>query len=294
MASPLHRPWGARPAPSASATLLVSAIVLLVAIPGAAWSGTHAVHVLLTDPVLAILAALLATATTVPYAALLLWFDRHEQEPFWLLTASFLWGATAATGVALVLNDAVTALGELATGDHDTAVRFTIVFAAPLVEESLKATALVVLLAWFREHLDGVLDGVVYGTLVGLGFAWFENVLYYVAAGTEGPTAMLGLAWVRGVVSGVGSHATFTGLTGVGVGLARIARDRWVRVAAPAVGFAAAIVAHVVWNVYSGEILDAFGGGPATLLVGAPLAAILLQAPFLSILLVVMGLTWRH
>ena len=44
------------------------------------------------------------------------------------------------------------------------------------------------LLWWRRAELDGVLDGIVYAGMVGIGFAFTENILYLAAAynGTDG------------------------------------------------------------------------------------------------------------
>jgi RsiW-degrading membrane proteinase PrsW (M82 family) len=39
---------------------------------------------------------------------------------------------------------------------------------------------------WRRFAFDGVLDGLVYAGMVGLGFAFTENILYYSRAALEG------------------------------------------------------------------------------------------------------------
>lgn len=53
---------------------------------------------------------------------------------------------------------------------------------APLTEEFAKG-AFVVLLLWLRRNeIGGVLDGLVYAGLVGIGFAFVENVLYLAGA----------------------------------------------------------------------------------------------------------------
>ena len=59
---------------------------------------------------------------------------------------------------------------------------------APLTEEASKGLFLFLLLWWRRAELDGVLDGIVYAGMVGIGFAFTENILYLAAAynGTDG------------------------------------------------------------------------------------------------------------
>ena len=49
---------------------------------------------------------------------------------------------------------------------------------APITEEGAKGL-FILLLLWFRRRvIDGVLDGIVYAGLVGVGFAFTENILY--------------------------------------------------------------------------------------------------------------------
>ena len=59
---------------------------------------------------------------------------------------------------------------------------------APVTEEATKGAFLLLLLWWRRAELDGVLDGIVYAGMVGIGFAFVENILYLAAAynGTDG------------------------------------------------------------------------------------------------------------
>ena len=51
-----------------------------------------------------------------------------------------------------------------------------------------RALFLLLLLWWRRHELDGILDGIVYAGMVGIGFAFVENILYLAAAynGTDG------------------------------------------------------------------------------------------------------------
>ena len=51
-----------------------------------------------------------------------------------------------------------------------------------------RALFLLLLLWWRRAELDGILDGIVYAGMVGIGFAFTENILYLAAAynGTDG------------------------------------------------------------------------------------------------------------
>jgi RsiW-degrading membrane proteinase PrsW (M82 family) len=113
---------------------------------------------------------------------LVLLADRLEPEPRINLAFAFAWGAGIAALVAAVINTAgllfITQpdLGKTA-GQYISAT-----FGAPVVEESLKGLALIVLLWRRRQELDGPTDGIIYAAMVGLGFAMTENLGYYIDA----------------------------------------------------------------------------------------------------------------
>ena len=103
---------------------------------------------------------------------------------------------------------------------------------APVTEEATKGAFLVLLLWWRRHELDGVLDGIVYAGMVGIGFAFTENILYLAAAyngtdglGPGGTEALTGTFIVRCLLSPF-AHPLFTAFIGIGVGLAVASRSR--------------------------------------------------------------------
>ncbi len=112
----------------------------------------------------------------------------------------------------------------------------------------------ILLLLFYRRHeLDGVLDGLVYAGMVGIGFAFTENILYLMAAymGEDGQTggvgSAVGLFIVRCVFSPF-AHPFFTAFIGIGIGIAVGARSKAVRVVAPTIGYLVAVGAHAAWN----------------------------------------------
>ncbi|MFO0662101.1 MAG: PrsW family intramembrane metalloprotease [Polyangiaceae bacterium] len=153
---------------------------------------------------------------------------------------------------------------------------------APFVEEAFKGIALVGLLVFFRREFDGLVDGVVYATFVALGFAAFENVVYY-ARGTlsGGGGGLIGTFFIRGILS-PWCHPVFTSMTGLGVGLARETNKTWVKVVAPVFGYFCAVGLHMTWN----GVPTIFGG---TKNGGAVFIAmyLLFWLPFLLIFFVV-------
>ncbi|MDQ6874980.1 MAG: PrsW family intramembrane metalloprotease [Actinomycetota bacterium] len=185
-------------------------------------------------------------------AAGLLALDRYEPEPRRLLLFTFVWGATVAALIALVLNTA-DLLALRALLDDTTANMLTASLGAPIFEECAKGAVLVGLLRMRRHEFDGPIDGIVYGGLVGLGFAMTENVLYYSSAAVHtGMPGLVGTFLLRGVFSPF-LHPLFTAATGIGLGyaaLARPGRGRWLP---PAAGLLVAIGLHATWNTAAGH-----------------------------------------
>ena len=130
----------------------------------------------------ALLFSVLAAALPVlAYVALIYWADRYEKEPWWLLSAAFLWGAIPAAVLAIALNAIFSAPFYLLL-DSGPADLVSGGLVAPVVEETAKALVLFAILFFWRHELNSLLDGMIYGAMVGMGFAMVENVLYYVSA----------------------------------------------------------------------------------------------------------------
>lgn len=202
-----------------------------------------------------IIAVVLALVSTLVYAMMVWWLDRHEKEPLPLLIVAFLWGAVPAIILALVLEIAIGfPLDTILVTDQAREVT-TASLVAPIVEECVKAIILVVLFLAYRREFDNVLDGVVYGAMVGLGFACVENVLYLVnTAYDDIPTgaapqisSMFSLWIFRAGLFGL-NHSMFTAFTGAALGFARSLKFRWQRGAFPALGLGAAMLFHGIHN----------------------------------------------
>jgi RsiW-degrading membrane proteinase PrsW (M82 family) len=185
-------------------------------------------------------AALVASVVPLPiYLAAALWLDRFEPEPRGMLAMAFLWGASVAVVAAGIINQMADAsLGELVSST----------VSAPIAEELLKAFILFRFYSRKKTEFDGVVDGVIYAAMVGLGFAFMENIDYYGRALIkDGPNGLAMTFTLRGIMAPF-SHPLFTGATGVGLGLARQTHRRWVRRLAPAAGLLVAMGLHAGWN----------------------------------------------
>ena len=180
-----------------------------------------------------------AFGPTVLYTLLLWWLDRHEKEPIHLLLVTFVWGAVPALLLAVVTELAV---GEVASYRLGPGTETTIV--APVVEEVLKALVLIGLFVFARREFNGVLDGIIYGALVGFGFAMSENILYFVAYSDQ----LVSVWLLRAVIFGF-NHAFFTSIVGIALGLVRYERRRWMGYVAVPAALWLAILLHALHNM---------------------------------------------
>ncbi len=237
-----------------------------------------------TGPGPFLLGLITATIPVPLYLVLVLWIDRYESEPLWMLTTAFLWGALVAPFFAFLFNTASgIVVGSLAD-DIGTGEVFSAVISAPIVEEIGKAVILFVFFIWFRDEYDGVIDGIVYASLAGLGFAMTENILYYGKAAMEEDQRALQMVFIlRGAIAPF-SHPLFTSLTGIGLGLARQTRNAAAKLFFPLLGLFFAIFMHFIWNGSA-----AFGGG-----VGFLLTYLLIMVPAFAIMIVIIFLGLRR
>ena len=211
----------------------------------------------------AIVASVIAFTPAMFYLLPLIWLDRYDPEPLWLLALAFAWGALVAVVVSFIFN---TLLGAF-LGDA-----FGAVVSAPVFEEGSKGLGLVILLIFFRRYFDDILDGIVFAGVIALGFATVENVLYYGRGIAEGKEALIALLILRGIMSPF-AHVSFTAMTGIGCGLARESHNIFVRLLLPLTGYGAAVFLHALWNGM------AVVGGLETFFIGY----LILEVPFFLI-----------
>jgi protease PrsW len=245
------------------------------------------------NPVALTFATIAAIVPAVSYSLLVLLLDRFESEPWYTLLGAFLWGAIISIVFSVIFELISGGLVLVAWGEGAADI-FGTVIAAPVFEESTKGAALVVLLLAFRHELDSTLDGIIYGALVGLGFAMTENILYYGSSFLEG--GFVGLVVVFFIRAGIGgfSHALFTACTGAGIGWARsqYGQGGW-RFVAPFAGLALAMFLHGAWNGSSvlATYLDISAGGVLVLL--GFLFFGLVVPPFIAVLIIAY-MSWRR
>ncbi|WP_438292619.1 PrsW family intramembrane metalloprotease [Streptomyces sp. HUAS TT7] len=185
------------------------------------------------------------------------WLDRVDPGPWRNLLFALAWGACAAALVAIIANSFATRWIATATADPSSADHLGASVIAPIVEESAKAAAVLLLFLFRRRDFKGIVDGVVFAGFTATGFAFTENILYLGNAfGEDQASHSAGLAsttaatfFVRVVMSPF-AHPLFTVLTGIGFGAAALAAPgkRLRRVVFPLGGLVCAMGMHALWN----------------------------------------------
>ena len=236
-----------------------------------------------TGPVQLVIGLVCATLPVPIYVMLLLWIDRYESEPLWMLATAFFWGALIAVFVAFVFNTGISVFAAVATQSQQIGENVGAVISAPIVEESAKACILLIFFLWKKDEFDGILDGIVYAGMVGLGFAMSENILYYGRALQGGLGGLTVVFIIRGMAAPF-SHPLFTSMTGIGLGWARQSNNGFIKITMPVLGFMLAILMHATWN------------GTATYcgMAGFVAAYFLIMGPAFIVTLMVIFFSWRR
>ena len=240
--------------------------------------------------------ALSVIAASIPalfYAGLVLRLDRYEIEPLRAVVACFVWGAVGAILLSVIGGFIVQGVLTERYGT-DLASLASTVIAAPLIEESFKGVAILAVLLVARDEIDSTLDGLVYGALVGVGFAMTENILYFGQTYLAGGIRELGILVIaRDVLSGLG-HPTYTAVTGAAVGWAREQYGRGVtRFIVPVLGWCVAVALHAMWN--GGLIVtSALLGERASLLLSVALQSAIVIVPAALVLYAIARMSARR
>jgi len=206
-------------------------------------------------PNVAVVSALACLPTTAFGLFVLRYLDRNETEPWRLVLLAAAWGAVVATSLVIWAESLwqTIAIRTLVPGPG---LEVSNAFSAGILEELAKGSAVVLLFLVMRNEFDDVVDGIVYGAAIGIGFNFMESVSYmtnlYAIFAPEGvgPYAA-GFQWYARQVLGLFfGHATYTAFVGAGLGIARQLPDVRRKLIAIASGFIVAIAAHFAWDAW--------------------------------------------
>lgn len=206
----------------------------------------------------------------VPFWLFLADLDFLEPEPIGMQAMAFAWGGLVATSVSI---PAGTALEDLVAklGSPGLAADWGAALAGSTVEEIAKTLGIFAIVLMAGTQINSVLDGVVYGAMVGLGFQIIEDIVFAlgaVALAGRGDSVqpVISTFLLRGFLSGAWSHTLFGALAGAGVGYLVVRRDksRSLRAGVALLAVFGAWCCHVLWN--SPLLSDGLGNGGVALL----------------------------
>jgi len=185
--------------------------------------------------------------------AILYWVDRYHRGPVRLLAVAFAWGAIPALVVAfsvqLFFKLPLNLMGPYAL----EVIRLG--FLAPVVEEVLKAAGVLFIFWRFRREIDDVLGGMIYGAVVGFGFAFISNLFRYAGDFISLGYPALNFGFVAERTIHVLNHGLYTAIFGACMGFAVMAKRRrrfwaWIML-----GLILAIATHALQNLLSNSLV---------------------------------------
>jgi RsiW-degrading membrane proteinase PrsW (M82 family) len=175
-----------------------------------------------------------------------LWLDRWEPEPPRLLVLSFLWGASVAVIVSIVLGLWVDSLVGRGVTDADSVSFMSVAVGAPVIEEAAKGLFLLIMMTGRRRNeMNSLTDCLVYAGITAAGFAWLEDILYISSGGSLGESLLT--AALRLIMAPF-AHPLFTTTIGIGVYFAMQRRNPLAKIGFVALGYAGAVIMHGLWN----------------------------------------------
>lgn len=231
--------------PRSWALVVCSLILIALSVRAAIYELTDALEgVSSSDAWLAVGASTLSAVVGLVFLA---WAARLKPTVLsWL--AAFGWGTGGAlifAGYGNTVIDSAVAASNLSDDAVDVV---TSVVTGPLVEETGKGIGVLVLILAARKLLTRPAQGGVIGALVGIGFAWGEDVGYYVSALEDGMSGLWESFLARALLGAYG-HAIFTGVFGYALAWAVLrARNVLGGLLAAAGGFVGALALHAQAN----------------------------------------------
>lgn len=235
-----------------------------------------------------VVAWILLLAYLVPMALVIYRVDLYEREPRSLCAGAFAWGAVVATSAAALANQGW-GIVVLQRGGAQLSALWGPALTAPFTEEILKGAGIVLLYFIAPREFDDVMDGFVYGALVGLGFTVVEDVYYFVVVFGGSPPAVVAGFFLRVLASGLYGHVLYSGMVGMGVAyfVTRRGPGRWVKAGALA---ASGVAFHFVWNSPLADVMPAEPWSAFDALVLVPLALAYKGVPLLLFVLLTLRL----
>lgn len=157
----------------------------------------------------------LAVAPGLAICLFILYKDKYNREPLWMLILAFVLGVLSIFPAIVVQ---LTYGSDLVGIQREGALTVAF-FSFCIVAASEEASKFLVLRLFLypRKHFDDPFDGIVYAVMVGMGFATIENIGYVYQHG-------VGTGIVR-MFMAVPAHGTFAVMMGYFTGFAKFSKS---------------------------------------------------------------------
>ena len=143
--------------------------------------------------------------------------DKYQKEPIKSLAKAFIGGM-----IAIPLDILLVSL--INSVIYSNTVFHTAFMNAGLPEELSKFIIFMIFI-WRDKNFDEYMDGIVYATFIGLGFACVENIMYVFGASSESLQTGVATGVVRGLLS-VPGHFLFGVLMGYFLSMAKFHKEK--------------------------------------------------------------------
>ncbi len=205
-------------------------------------------------PVTALLGLLVWGGYTAAFVLFFRTLDLLEQHPPEAYVLAFAWGGLGAVYFAAPANIAIQSLCAKLVSPEFVAV-WGPAIAGPITEEFLKLAGVILLVLIARNQFETYLSVLIVGAMAGLGFQVIENLSYTVNSAVNFPLEnqvypVLYHLLMRGLLSGLWSHAAYTTIASFGVAwfLLNPQRSMAARIGCALFYFALAWAMHFIWN----------------------------------------------
>lgn len=191
---------------------------------------------------------LLTAFACLPLAVLIflsLLITPRSEVPSFLRLIAVLWGGLGATNLTLLIVGVLTRI--FGTPDLNT----TVVVQAAIVEEFSKGLFLFVIFFFFKHLVRTPLAGATLGIMVGTGFAFIENIMYFNNAYTQGGWNSLWTTVALRAGMSFFLHPMATMCTGLFIGYVVSKRNTfrfWKKIIFLDMGLLSAMTVHGMWN----------------------------------------------
>ncbi len=161
------------------------------------------------DLITPIIATLLAVVPAIFWMGFYYWEDYRDPEPMSVLFRTFLAGCVVAIPflVLKLFLVQIPSLSIICTGASSV-----LLFAA--LEEMAKLTASIFIVMRHRLEFNQLIDGVVYAVTAAIGFAFVENLFYFIQFLNSGQDGLLQVFAFRSFGTML-AHTLFSGLAGL-------------------------------------------------------------------------------